>query len=109
MEHEYLMTEGWLWTGTYPECQRVISQGNNQSMELDENTLKATWSKDEKGNPEFFIINEAIISKLCILGEENEPCFEGSTITKVQFSFEDGFKEQLFAMMKELKDILNEG
>ena len=33
--HEYLMTEGYLWTGQYPECRRVIEKGNNQSMELD--------------------------------------------------------------------------
>lgn len=108
-EHEYLMTEGYLWTSQYPECQRVIDRGNNQSMELDEKTLNASWSKDENENPEFFIINEAIISKLCILGEDNEPCFEGSTITKVQFSFDDGFKNELYSMMKELKDLLNEG
>ena len=109
---EYLMTEGFLWTGQYPECERAVTEtGNNQSMELDQKTLNAAWSKDNKGNPEFFIINEAIISKLCILGEEFEPCFEGSSITapKIQFSFEDGFKEQLFSMMKELKDLLNEG
>ncbi|MBE6148197.1 MAG: hypothetical protein E7167_01600 [Firmicutes bacterium] len=77
------MTEGYLWTGQYPECQRIITSGNNQSMELDEETIKAEWSKDENGYPEFFIINEAIISKLCILGEEFEPCFEGSQITNV--------------------------
>lgn len=108
-EHEYLMTEGYLWTGQYPECQRVIDKGNNQSMELDEKTLDATWTKDNNGKPQFFIINEAIISKLCILGEDIEPCFEGSSITKIQFSFEDNFKQQLFSMMNELKDILNKG
>ena len=99
-EHEYLMTEGYLWTGQYPECERIIETGNNQSMELDEKTLNATWSKDDNGKPQFFIINVAIISKLCILGEENEPCFEGSQITDVRFSLEDSFKEQLFSMMK---------
>ena len=41
-EHEYLMTEGFLWTGQYPECQRILDKGNNQSMELDEKTLDAT-------------------------------------------------------------------
>jgi hypothetical protein len=107
-EHEYLMTEGWLWTGQYPECKRVIEKGNNQSMELDENSLNATWTKDNKGEPQFFIINEAIISKLCILGEECEPCFEGANITtpNIQFSFDEGFKNQLFSMMKELKEYL---
>jgi hypothetical protein len=45
------------------------------------------------------------------LGVENEPCFEGSNITAptIQFAFEDGFKEQLFSMMNELKDLLNKG
>ena len=107
VEREYLMTEGYLWTGQYPECQRVIDKGNNQSMELDEKTINATWSKDDNGKPQFFIINEAIMSKLCILGEDAEPCFEGSQITKVQFSFEDGFKEQLTSMIKELTNFLN--
>ena len=107
-EHEYMMTEGWLWTGQYPECRRILSHGNNQSMELDEETIDAHWSKDGNGNPKFFIINEAIISKLCTLGEANEPCFEGANIAAptIQFAFEDGFKEQLFSMMNELKDYL---
>ena len=110
-EHEYMMTEGWLWTGQYPECKRIIEKGNNHSMELDEGTLDATWSKNKNNEPLFFIINEAIISKLCILGENNEPCFEGSNITTptIQFALEEGFKEQLFSMINELKDLLNKG
>ena len=110
-EHEYMMTEGWLWTGQYPECKRILDKGNNQSMELDEGTLDATWSKNKNNEPLFFIINEAIISKLCILGENNEPCFEGSSIKAptIQFALEEGFKEQLFSMINELKDLLNKG
>ena len=112
VEREYLVTEGWLWTKQYSDCQRVVEgKGNNHSMELDEETLDATWTKDRNGKPKFFIINEAIIEKLCILGEDNEPCFEGSHITapEIQFSFDDGFKQQMFAMMNELKDLLKEG
>ena len=110
-EREYMMTEGWLWTGQYPECRRILSQGNNHSMELDEDTINAHWSKDGNGDPKFFIINEAIISKLCTLGEANEPCFEGASIgaPTIQFAFEDGFKEQLFSMISELNDYLNKG
>ena len=108
-EREYLMTEGYIWTGQYPESQRIIEKGNNQSMELSENYLDATWTKDNNGKPQFFIINEAIVSKLCILGEDYEPCFEGAQITKLEFSFDDGFKTQLFAMMNELKEYLQEG
>ena len=108
-EHEYLMTEGWLWTGRFPEVARIVEKGNNQSMELDENNLDAFWSKDNNGNPEFFIINEAIIKGLCVLGEDNEPCFEGARITAptIQFSFDEGFKEQLFSMMNELTKLLS--
>ena len=109
VEHEYLMTEGWLWTGQYPETKRILERGNNHSMELDENLIDAEWTKDGNGEPQFFIINEAIISKLCILGEDYEPCFEGSQITPVQFSFEDSFKQQLFSMMNELKELLEKG
>ena len=80
-------------------------------MELSNKFLDATWTKDINGKPKFFIINEAIIAKLCVLGEEQEPCFEGATITQPQFhfSYDDGFKEQLYSMMNELKELLNKG
>lgn len=105
-EREYLMTEGYLWTSQYPECQRILTQGNNQSMELDEKTLKGHWTKDENQQPQFFIINEALISKLCVLGEDTEPCFEGATI---QFSLEDSFKTEIKSMMNEITQLLNKG
>lgn len=109
VEREYLVTEGWLWTGQYPECRRILERGNNQSMELDEKIIDAFWTKDDNGKREFFIINEAIISKLCILGEDVEPCFEGAQITKVEYSLNNDFKEELFSMIKEIKNILEEG
>ena len=104
---EYLVTEGWLWTGQFPEAQRVIERGNNQSMELDENFTSGSWTRDENGDRKFFIINEAIISKLCILGENVEPCFEGAQITK--FSLNEGFKNELFSLINQMKEILEEG
>lgn len=104
-EREYLMTEGYLWTGQYEEARRIIEHGNNQSMELSEELLDARWTKDRNGKPQFFIINEAVIEKLCILGEESEPCFEGSTITS--FSLNANFVEEMRSMMAELKELLN--
>ena len=109
MEHEYLMTEGYIWTGQYPEAQRIVEQGNNQSMELDEKSINAHWARIDNEGPEFFIINEAIISKLCVLGEEYEPCFEGSTITKVQFSLSEDFKQSVYSMTEQMKEILKNG
>lgn len=101
--HTYLVTEGYLWTGQYPEAQRVIEQGNNQSMELDVNSLHGSWTYDDNNDIQFFIINDAIISKLCILGSDFEPCFEGAQITK--FSFEDEFNQRLYSLIKEVKKL----
>ena len=113
VEREYLCTEGYLWTGQYPECQRVITQGDNQSMELDKELTKATRAKVDNSLIDFFIINEAVMSKLCILGEDTEPCFEGAgikgEIPKIQFSFEDDFKNQLCNMMNEIREFMLKG
>lgn len=108
VEHEYLMTEGYIWTDIYPESKRIIEKGNNQSMELHNKLTKGKWTKDDNGSPKFFIINEAVIQKLCILGENVEPCFEGAGIA-AHFSFDDDFKNNMFAMMNELKAALQEG
>lgn len=110
---EYLMTEGYLWTGQFEECQRVLNKGNGQSMELDKNSLKGHWSTDANKGIEFFIINDAVLSKLCILGEDVEPCFEGASVTSPNvssnFSKDEGFIPSLFTMMEQLKDTLKEG
>lgn len=109
VEHEYLMTEGYLWTEQFPEAKRILNKGNNQSMELDDSSLNGFWSEDDNGRYSFFIINDAVISKLCILGEDTEPCFEGSQITRVQFSFEDSFQQKIFSMMEEVKALEEKG
>ena len=75
-EREYMMTEGWLWTGQYPETKRILERGNNHSMELDENLIDAEWTKDSNGEPQFFIINEAIISKQQINSNSNSELSE---------------------------------
>lgn len=108
VEHEYLCTEGYIWTGAYPESKRILTNGNGQSMELDEKTINGDWSFDDNGYPEFFIINEAVISKLCILGEDCEPCFEGAGIAAT-FSLDDSFKTNMYAMIGEIKAMLEKG
>ena len=108
VEREYLMTEGYLWTTLYPESKRILTNGNNQSMELNEEKLDGTWTYDDKGFPKFFIINEAMIQKLCILGEDVEPCFEGAGIA-AQFSFDGDFKNKLFSLMEDIKSALSKG
>ena len=78
-------------------------------MELYEPTLKGFWSENDNEGLSFFIINEAIISKLCILGEDVEPCFEGAQITRVQFSFEPDFQNKIISMMQQVKEIYEKG
>ena len=111
---EYLMATGFLWTEQYEECKSVLEKGKNQSMELDEKTLDGHWSTNNKTGMDFFIINDAIFSKLCILGDDVEPCFEGARVTapEVSTSFskvDDTFKKTLYTMMQELKFALEGG
>ena len=109
----YLMTTGYLWTGQFEQAKLAIEQGKAHSMELDEKSLKGSWSKNIKQDMEFFIINDAIFSKLCILGDDVEPCFEGSAVTAPQvsasFTVDESFKHTLFEMMQELTYALKGG
>lgn len=113
VEREYLCTEGYLWTGAYPECQRAVDQGNNQSMEINKDSQKGFWTNDSNSGKRIFIINDGLIEKLCILGQNYEPCFEGSQV-KSNFSLENNpdfaeFKATMFSMINEIKDALSKG
>jgi len=68
-------------------------------MELDEKTLQGTWSNKINSQYEIFIINDAIITKLCALGEHTEPCFLGASITPL---FSEAYKNENF-----VKDLLD--
>lgn len=112
IEREYLMTTGYLWTGQYEEAQTVIENGKPQSMELDESTLEGKWEVNSKDGMEYFIIDDAMFSKLCILGDDVEPCFEGASVTapEVSTSFskvDNTFVRTLYTMMQDLKSALD--
>ena len=107
---EYLMTTGFLWTGQFPEIKEAVDEGRPQSMELDEKTCEGNWATDNNSGLEFFIINDAIFSKLCILGEDVEPCFEGSSVkTTFTKDLDDKFTTTLFSMMQDLQFVLKGG
>ena len=107
-EHEYMMTTGYLWTGQFPEAQKAIEEGQPQSMELDDESLDGHWANDSESGMDFFIINDAMFSKLCILGDDVEPCFEGASVTAVDadFSVEKEFARTLYSMIKEFQDAI---
>lgn len=114
VEREYLMTTGYLWTGQFEEAKLAIDEGRPQSMELEEETLDGHWSTNNNTGMDFFIINDAIFSKLCILGDDVEPCFEGARITAPEVSktftkIDDNFKRTLFNMIQDLQPVLKGG
>lgn len=111
----YLMTQGYLWTGQYEEAKQVQTDGGKpQSMQLqDDDSLDGHWAEDNTGM-EYFIINDAVISKLCILGDDVEPCFEGASVTEPDasrnFTLDNkNFTQTFFSMLKELKSICGQG
>ena len=104
-----MMTTGYLWTGQFPEAQKVIDEGQNQSMELDEEHLDGRWANDAKSGMDFFIINDAVFSKLCILGDDVEPCFEGASVlggVDNNYTEDTEFTHTLYTMIKQLQDII---
>lgn len=108
VEHEYMMTTGYLWTGQYQEAMSIIEDGKGQSMELDSDSVDGHWANDTKTGMEFFIINDALFSKLCVLGDDVEPCFEGASISATNYALEDSFVKSLRAMKKELEYALGQ-
>lgn len=104
---KYLRADCFLWTGQYPECQRVIDSGNPQSMELERDS--GSWRRMD--GEDYYDIEDAIVTKLCILGSDVEPCFEGAAFGKeeedemIAFSYDkeeyDNFIKQFALQVKE--------
>lgn len=80
-------------------------------MELDSSSLQGHWATDNNLGVDFFIINDATFSKLCILGDNVEPCYEGASVTSPEvsknFSKDTEFQQTLFSMMNDLQTALN--
>ena len=104
---EYLVTEGYLWTQFEGGDLPLEDGGRPQSMELDEETLQGRWTIDVKRDKEFFIINDAELKSLCILGKDVEPCYEGSNITPTVTFSNENFALELKNMLQQLQFTLN--
>lgn len=105
VEREYLMTQGYLWTIQFKECASILKEDKGQSMEIE--NLEGEWTKAINNNYELFIINDATFSKLCILGDDVEPCFEGASISaaKDYNLMDNNFRMTLFSMIEDMKKI----
>lgn len=71
-ERIYLMCKGYIWTKQYEEASKALNKG--QSMELAEDTYDGYYQGKA------FVITEVTLDKLCILGDDVDPCFSGAKI-----------------------------
>ena len=118
IERTYLMTEGYLWTKIIPHAEKALDDDTSMSLEWLPESMQGNWTTDYKTGRRLFILNDAIFTKLCILGEDIDPCFEGANIETPfisnMFSLDSGkqFVEKLasmYAMVEQCITNSNEG
>lgn len=113
---EYLVVDGYLWSGRYPEVQKIVQDGAWQSMEIEpEQANWATFKDDDGLMREVYKIEQFRFEALCILGRDEsnddfdvEPCFEDAQIQAYQFEKEK-FMDDFKAMVNELKFAIQGG
>ena len=97
VEREYAVFSVVLFIRYFKEANFVV--GQNQSMELDINSIEGDWA-DINGT-EYFVYTKAEIMGLCIIGQ-HEPCFSASAF----FSQNDGaYKSQYEKFSSLLADL----
>lgn len=108
-EGEYLVTEGYLWTGRYPHIVKA-TEGRPQSMEF---SPEHTSIQKREGEDVIEIV-DATFSALCILGENVTPAFEEASVKGItQYSKVDddatGLAVNLVVREKQEAEKLEEG
>ena len=91
-----------LFTDYYEEARKVI--GQNQSMELDPNTIEGDWARFDQ--EEYFVYTKGDMASFCIIGA-HEPCFSVSSF----FSKNDDIKsryEKFSSLLSNLKIVVEE-
>ena len=89
----YACTDVYLYTALYEEALKIPNKG--QSMEIYPPTIKGDWQK--KDGQQVFVYSDGCFLGLQVLGDNVEPCFEGSSF----FSLFQDFKN----LMNDLKEI----
>lgn len=102
----YACTDIILWTGRYPVASKIV--GKSHSMELNPDTVEGEWVEND--NDFYFRFTRAEFIGLCVLGNEYEPCFEGSSFYELHIKdtnrdseLEKDLKE-LFSLYRALDD-----
>lgn len=104
----YACTDIILWTGRYPIASRIV--GKSHSMELNPNTVEGEWV--ETDDDFYFQFTNAEFFGLCILGNDYEPCFEGSSFYELHQPTEKNTfskeMQEMFSLYKGELDIADE-
>lgn len=98
-----------LWTGRYPVASRIV--GKSHSMELNADTIRGHWVESDEEEYGYYQFEFAEFIGLCILGEEYEPCFEGSSFYELHKDSKNEFSSELqemFSLYKSQLDIADE-
>lgn len=96
----YLTTEAYLWTGRFPELETLADGLNNQSMELNPDTVMGEVV--DMDGKKLYLVSHAEFHGLCILGKGVDPCFEGAGFNQaVNFEKAPQFNEILDSMKQE--------
>ena len=92
VERVYACADVFLWTARYKEASEIV--GKSQSMELYDKSIKGIW-KYENGK-KYFEFTDGCFIGLTPLGDDVEPCFEGSAFYTLAAS--------LYEMVEELRN-----
>ncbi len=107
VEREYLCSHAYIWTGRYSIGKKIFEgNANNQSMELDPSFVKGYWTKLDNENDETFIVEEAVFSALCVLGENVTPAFEGASFNPIYTALSSYEKNNIDLELNELREEL---
>ena len=95
-----------LWTGRYPVATKIV--GKNHSMELNPDTIDGEWV--DYDDEFFFQFTNAEFLGLCVLGDEYEPCFEGSSFFELRNTNGTITNDltEMFSLYKSAIDMSNE-
>lgn len=97
VEREYACSDVYLYTALYPEANLI--PGKSQSMEIHRKGLEGEWKIWSDGEP-YYEFQKGHLLGLQVLGDEVEPCFEGSAFfslykdAKAMFDYLKNSKEK---------------
>lgn len=95
VSRKWLLCKAYLWTRQYQEAREI--KGKGQSMELNPAAIEGYYDEND-----VFIFTSATLDKLCVLGDEYPPCFDGA-------QFLAQFSKQYYSIAEALQNTIERG